>query len=72
MDGLSPPGMLEAQTYATAVLRLASLAEEQRAALVAAGCLRYLLPLLGAKNSAARWNARQVRKGGRCRGGDLP
>ncbi|KXZ55790.1 hypothetical protein GPECTOR_2g1340 [Gonium pectorale] len=54
------PGTLEAQTYASAVLRLSSLAEEQRSALVEAGALRYLLPLLDAKNSAARWNARQT------------
>ncbi|GIL86141.1 hypothetical protein Vretimale_13843 [Volvox reticuliferus] len=54
------PGTLEAQTYASAVLRLVSLAEEQRAALVEAAAIRYLLPLLEAKNSAARWNARQT------------
>ncbi len=55
--------MVEAQTYASAVLRLCSLAEEQRAAMVKAGAVRYLLPLLDAKNSPARWNARQVRRG---------
>lgn len=55
--------MVEAQTYASAVLRLCSLAEEQRAAIVRAGAVRYLLPLLDAKNSPARWNARQVRNG---------
>ncbi|GLI68391.1 hypothetical protein VaNZ11_012777 [Volvox africanus] len=54
------PGTLEAQTYASAVLRLVSLAEEQRAALVEAATIRYLMPLLEAKNSAARWNARQT------------
>ncbi|GLC38829.1 hypothetical protein PLESTB_000711000 [Pleodorina starrii] len=54
------PGTLEAQTYASAVLRLVSLAEEQRPALVEAAAIRYLLPLLEGKNSAARWNARQT------------
>lgn len=53
--------MAEAQAYCTAVLRLISLAEEQRGALVAAGLVRYLLPLLEAKTSPARWNTRQVR-----------
>ncbi|GFR47829.1 hypothetical protein Agub_g9607 [Astrephomene gubernaculifera] len=54
------PGTLEAQAYASAVLRLVSLAEEQRGALVEAGALRYLVPLLEVKNAAARWNARQT------------
>lgn len=54
-------GMAEAQTYASAVLRLVSLAEEQRVPLASAGSIRHLLPLLDGKNSAARWNARQVR-----------
>ncbi|KAG2434236.1 hypothetical protein HXX76_007961 [Chlamydomonas incerta] len=54
------PGMAEAQTYASAVLRLVSLAEEQRVPLASAGSIRYLLPLIDAKNSAARWNARQT------------
>ena len=53
--------MAEAQTYASAVLRLVSLAEEQRVPLASAGSIRHLLPLLDGKNSAARWNARQVR-----------
>ncbi|EFJ40751.1 hypothetical protein VOLCADRAFT_99422 [Volvox carteri f. nagariensis] len=60
MVKVPPSCTLEAQVYASAVCRLVSLAEEQRGALVEAAAIRYLPPLLEAKNSAARWNARQV------------
>ncbi len=53
-------GMAEAQTFGSAVLRLISLDDAWRVPLARAGVVRYLLPLLDAKLSPARWNARQV------------
>ena len=61
--------MAEAQTSASAVLRLISLEEAWRAPLARAGVVRYLLPLVDAKLGPARRNARQVREGGGRGGG---
>ena len=61
--------MAEAQTSASAVLRLISLEEAWRAPLARAGVVRYLLPLVDAKLGPARWNARQVREEGSKWGG---
>lgn len=58
--GKLEPGMAESQTWASAVLRMISLAPEHRDGIVKAGCVRYLLPLLESKVHAARWNARQT------------
>lgn len=63
--GLAAPdryaaGMAEAQTFCSAVLRLISMDERWREPVVKAGALRYMLPLMEAKLSPARWNARQM------------
>ncbi|KAG1674237.1 hypothetical protein FOA52_013857 [Chlamydomonas sp. UWO 241] len=58
--GKLEPGMAEAQTFCSAVLRLVSMDERWRSPLVACGAVRYLLPLLDVKLSPARWNARQL------------
>ena len=58
--GKLEPGMADAQIFASGVLRLISLDEEWRDALVKAGVIRYMLPLVEAKLSPARWNARQL------------
>ena len=58
--GKLEPGMAEAQTFGSAVLRLISLDEAWRVPLAKAGVVRYVLPLLDAKLSPARWNSRQV------------
>ena len=54
------PGMAEAQSYATAALRLISLEESCWEELIAARTLRYCTPLLEGPVAATRWNARQV------------
>ena len=61
--GKLEPGMAEAQTFGSAVLRLISLDEAWRGPLAKAGVVRYVLPLLDAKLSPARWNSRQVWSG---------
>lgn len=58
--GKLEPGMADAQTYASGVLRLISLDEGWRDSLVKEGVVRYLLPLVEAKLSPARWNSRQL------------
>uniref|UniRef100_A0A7S0S1C1 Uncharacterized protein n=1 Tax=Chlamydomonas leiostraca TaxID=1034604 RepID=A0A7S0S1C1_9CHLO len=58
--GKLEPGQAEAQSWASAVLRMISLDVDWRAAVCGAGAIRYLLPLLDAKVHPARWNARQT------------
>lgn len=54
------PGMAEAQSYASHCLRLMSLCDDLHAALLSAGIVRYMMPLLDGQVAVARWNARQV------------
>jgi hypothetical protein len=55
------PAMVEAQTQASAALKLLALSgDAARRSLLEAGALQVLLPLLDGSVSAARWNARQV------------
>jgi hypothetical protein len=53
-------GMAEAQTYAAGCLRLISLDEAHKQAIMAAGAARYLAGLLDSKVHLARWHARQT------------
>lgn len=55
------PGMAEAQTAASAALRIISLEPSAGPLLAAAEVLRHVPPLLEGPVAAARCNARQVR-----------
>lgn len=58
------PAMVEAQTQASAAVKLLALSSDTaRSALLSAGALSVLLPLLDGSVSQARWNARQVSLG---------
>lgn len=58
--GKLEPGMAEAQVAASAAVKLLAMSgEEGRAALLAAGAQRVLVPLLAGPATEARWNARQ-------------
>ncbi|KAL6747014.1 hypothetical protein V8C86DRAFT_1406422 [Haematococcus lacustris] len=54
------PGMAEALTWSSAVLRMISLDAEWREKVCEASAIRYLLPLLDSRIHPARWNARQT------------
>lgn len=54
------PGMAEAQTSATGVLRLLSLGDQHKMPMVELGAIRYLLPLMDQKLQQPRWNSRQT------------
>lgn len=52
--------MAEAQTFASGCLRLISLDEDNKGAVMAAGAARYLPPLLDSRCHLARWHTRQT------------